>query len=107
MDFYLFQTIIDSVGSELNRIYKLFLSRNPTFVGNVSLIGHSLGSLILFDLLAHQPLPGTDVQKETETQSTETAEIGSTVATPMVFHIFMMNLYSKNYRLSLKECGLI
>ena len=41
---------------ELNRLYKIFLERNPTFEGQVSLGGHSLGSLILFDLLAHQPL---------------------------------------------------
>lgn len=40
---------------ELNRLYKIFIQRNPTFHGEVSLGGHSLGSLILFDLLAHQP----------------------------------------------------
>ncbi|KAJ8923521.1 hypothetical protein NQ315_010099 [Exocentrus adspersus] len=52
------QTIISTVGSELNRIYDLFKERNPTFSGGVSLGGHSLGSLILFDLLCHQhPLP--------------------------------------------------
>lgn len=40
---------------ECNRIYKLFLERNPTFNGKVSLIGHSLGSAILFDILCKQP----------------------------------------------------
>lgn len=50
------QTIISTVAHELNRLYKIFLQRNPTFQGQVSLGGHSLGSLILFDLLAHQPL---------------------------------------------------
>lgn len=39
---------------ECNRIYKLFLDRNPYFKGKVSLIGHSLGSAILFDLLCRQ-----------------------------------------------------
>ncbi|XP_045541317.1 uncharacterized protein LOC106710674 [Papilio machaon] len=48
------QTIIDTVCKELNRIYSLFKSRNPTFTGGVSLGGHSLGSVILYDLLCHQ-----------------------------------------------------
>ncbi|KAI9736817.1 MAG: hypothetical protein M1818_005868 [Claussenomyces sp. TS43310] len=39
---------------ECNRIYKLFLERNPSFNGKVSLIGHSLGSAILFDILCRQ-----------------------------------------------------
>ncbi|XP_046976012.1 uncharacterized protein LOC124542123 [Vanessa cardui] len=48
------QTIINTVCSELNRIYRLFRSRNPDFKGGVSLGGHSLGSVILYDLLCHQ-----------------------------------------------------
>lgn len=48
------QTIISTVGNELNRVYDLFKQRNPAFEGGVSLGGHSLGSLILFDLLCHQ-----------------------------------------------------
>uniref|UniRef100_A0A182W2W5 DDHD domain-containing protein n=1 Tax=Anopheles minimus TaxID=112268 RepID=A0A182W2W5_9DIPT len=48
------QSIIDAVGKSLNRLYALFCQRNPTFNGRVSLAGHSLGSLILFDLLCHQ-----------------------------------------------------
>ena len=32
----------------------MFLNRNKNFKGKVSLAGHSLGSLILFDLLCHQ-----------------------------------------------------
>ena len=48
------QTIISKVGNELNNLYKLFCSRNPSFKGNVSLIGHSLGSLIVFDILSNQ-----------------------------------------------------
>uniref|UniRef100_T1JH84 DDHD domain-containing protein n=1 Tax=Strigamia maritima TaxID=126957 RepID=T1JH84_STRMM len=48
------QTIVDQVGSEINRMYRLFLERNPAFDGNVSLVGHSLGSVILFDVLLHQ-----------------------------------------------------
>uniref|UniRef100_A0A8C8VLV3 DDHD domain containing 2 n=1 Tax=Pelusios castaneus TaxID=367368 RepID=A0A8C8VLV3_9SAUR len=48
------QTIVDTVASEMNRLYQLFLQRNPDFKGGVSIAGHSLGSLILFDLLINQ-----------------------------------------------------
>jgi hypothetical protein len=48
------QKIVDNVGSEINRLYELFKSRNPAFCGSVALGGHSLGSLIVFDILAHQ-----------------------------------------------------
>ncbi|XP_038602554.1 phospholipase DDHD2 isoform X2 [Tachyglossus aculeatus] len=51
------QTIVDTVASEMNRIYTLFLQRNPGFKGGVSIAGHSLGSLILFDLLTNQKDP--------------------------------------------------
>ncbi|KAH1178601.1 phospholipase DDHD2 isoform X1 [Mauremys mutica] len=48
------QTIVDTVASEMNRLYRLFLQRNPDYKGGVSIAGHSLGSLILFDLLTNQ-----------------------------------------------------
>ncbi|XP_051540448.1 phospholipase DDHD2-like isoform X1 [Myxocyprinus asiaticus] len=48
------QTIVDTVASEINRLNSLFLQRHPHFTGHVSLVGHSLGSLILFDLLTNQ-----------------------------------------------------
>ncbi|WAR22593.1 S23IP-like protein [Mya arenaria] len=48
------QRLVDTVGNEINRLYELFLSRNPAFQGGVSVAGHSLGSCILFDLLQHQ-----------------------------------------------------
>ncbi|XP_041088170.1 phospholipase DDHD2-like isoform X2 [Polyodon spathula] len=48
------QTIVDTVSSEVNRLHSLFLQRNPQFRGAVSVAGHSLGSLILFDLLTNQ-----------------------------------------------------
>jgi hypothetical protein len=43
---------------ECNRIFSLFLNRNPQFQGKVHLIGHSLGSAIFFDMLCHQPHQG-------------------------------------------------
>lgn len=48
------QQIMDFVGHSMNRIYSTFRERNPHFNGQVSVGGHSLGSLILFDLLCHQ-----------------------------------------------------
>lgn len=51
------QTIMRAVGSEMNRLFSLFNERNSNFDGNIYLGGHSLGSLILFDLLCHQNPP--------------------------------------------------
>lgn len=45
---------MDAVAGSINCLYAKFCQRNPKFHGNVSLAGHSLGSLILFDLLQHQ-----------------------------------------------------
>lgn len=39
---------------ECNRIYHLFMKRNPDFNGKVSMVGHSLGSAIMFDILCRQ-----------------------------------------------------
>lgn len=39
---------------ECNRIFKLFRERNPTFHGKVSMVGHSLGSAVMFDILCMQ-----------------------------------------------------
>lgn len=50
------QTIMDTVAFEMNRLYALFMERNPDYKGSVSVAGHSLGSLILFDLLSNQNL---------------------------------------------------
>ncbi|KAI4261207.1 MAG: hypothetical protein L6R42_003591 [Xanthoria sp. 1 TBL-2021] len=62
LDILLYQSayrehIAGIVQRECNRIYKLFLQRNPNFNGKVSLIGHSLGSAILFDILCRQKGP--------------------------------------------------
>ncbi|KFO37071.1 Phospholipase DDHD2 [Fukomys damarensis] len=58
------QTIVDTVVSEMNRIYTLFLQRNPDFKGGVSIAGHSLGSLILFDILTNQKDSLGDIDSE-------------------------------------------
>ncbi|KAM3537062.1 hypothetical protein ARSEF1564_010015 [Beauveria bassiana] len=44
------QTVIE----ESNRIVNLFRQRNPKFKGKIHLVGHSLGSAILFDILCHE-----------------------------------------------------
>ena len=46
--------ISETVVRECNRVYEIFRKRNPEFRGRVSLIGHSLGSAILFDVLCQQ-----------------------------------------------------
>lgn len=48
------EQIVEIVLKESNRIYKLFKLRNPDFKGKVHLVGHSLGSAILFDILCRQ-----------------------------------------------------
>jgi hypothetical protein len=59
LDILLYQSayrehIAGIVQRECNRVYDLFMRRNPTFTGKVSMIGHSLGSAILFDILCRQ-----------------------------------------------------
>ncbi|KAI3714750.1 hypothetical protein L6452_21709 [Arctium lappa] len=48
------QDIIDSVSNQLNMLYYKFLKRNPGYDGKVSLYGHSLGSVLSYDILCHQ-----------------------------------------------------
>uniref|UniRef100_A0AAQ4NUP8 SEC23 interacting protein n=1 Tax=Gasterosteus aculeatus aculeatus TaxID=481459 RepID=A0AAQ4NUP8_GASAC len=62
------QTIMDTVAQEINRLYALFMTRNPDYRGSTSVAGHSLGSLILFDLLSNQKsgssAPAVPIPKE-------------------------------------------
>ncbi|KAI5057564.1 hypothetical protein GOP47_0027579, partial [Adiantum capillus-veneris] len=48
------QDIIDSVSGQLNMLYLKFIKRNPGYDGKVSVYGHSLGSVLSFDILCHQ-----------------------------------------------------
>ena len=62
LDILLYQSayrehIASIVQQECNRVYDLFIEKNASFHGKVSLIGHSLGSAILFDILCRQPDP--------------------------------------------------
>ncbi|CDK24862.1 unnamed protein product [Kuraishia capsulata CBS 1993] len=47
--------ILESVIEQSNSLYEKYLEKNPNFKGKVSLLGHSLGSAIFFDILASQP----------------------------------------------------
>jgi len=48
------EQIAEIVLKESNRIFKTFMERNPEFKGKVHIIGHSLGSAIMFDILCRQ-----------------------------------------------------
>lgn len=49
-----FKQILECVTSELNRVYKLYMEKNPQFNGKIHILGHSLGSAIAFDITASQ-----------------------------------------------------
>ncbi|KAG5272337.1 hypothetical protein AALO_G00164350 [Alosa alosa] len=70
------QVIVDAVATEINRLHRLFLQRHPDFTGAVSLAGHSLGSLILFDLLTNQKTDADEVMAE-ESESSGQSESGA------------------------------
>ena len=83
LDILLYQSayrehISSIVQQECNRVHKLFLQRNPNFKGKVSLIGHSLGSAILFDVLCHQkdpqPTPSSTFSNKTHKRQASTAK---------------------------------
>lgn len=59
------------VQRECNRIVKLFIARNPGFKGHISLMGHSLGSAILFDVLCQQNDPNVRVSRAVRRRATE------------------------------------
>jgi len=48
------EQITEIVLKESNRIFRQFKERNPEFKGKVHIMGHSLGSAIMFDILCRQ-----------------------------------------------------
>ncbi|KAI4672004.1 uncharacterized protein J4E78_000503 [Alternaria triticimaculans] len=62
------------VVNELNRTYRLFKERNPSFKGKVSLVGHSLGSAIMFDILCIQKDPKAKPSTQSAKQRRSTEE---------------------------------
>lgn len=58
--------MVTAVRYELNRVYRLFVRRNPEFLtkgGKVSIIGHSLGSCLATDILSEQPTEVPSIAK--------------------------------------------
>ncbi|CAI4063902.1 hypothetical protein N7582_002530 [Saccharomyces uvarum] len=51
---YYQEMILHQVTSQLNKTFRTYKKYNPEFEGNVHLVGHSLGSMILFDILSKQ-----------------------------------------------------
>lgn len=49
------QQILQSVATQCNLTYEKYISHHPDFKGKISLVGHSLGSAIFFDILSSQP----------------------------------------------------
>ncbi|XP_016892900.1 SEC23-interacting protein isoform X2 [Cynoglossus semilaevis] len=80
------QTIMDTVAQEINRLYALFMMRNPDYKGKISVAGHSLGSLILFDLLSNQKdgslLPAAQMSNGETSQVSAPVTQDSNVAAP-------------------------
>ncbi|KAF8927833.1 hypothetical protein BGZ58_010086 [Dissophora ornata] len=71
MDVLLYMTpnykrkMMEVVTAELNGVYRKFIQHNPDFLrrgGKVSILGHSLGSLLTLDILNHQPFTPTQYQ---------------------------------------------
>ncbi|KAJ1570119.1 hypothetical protein HK096_009274 [Nowakowskiella sp. JEL0078] len=48
------QQMVTHVTEEINRIYAEYKRRNPNFNGKVSFYGHSLGSVLAFDIVCNQ-----------------------------------------------------
>ncbi|KAG5831510.1 hypothetical protein ANANG_G00304460 [Anguilla anguilla] len=87
------QTIMDKVALEINRLHALFMERNPDFTGGISVAGHSLGSLILFDLLSNQktafpshvPAPSNEKKPVEEKQAASSvSQTNGTAGQPVV-----------------------
>ena len=57
--------MINHVSRELNRVYKLFKEKNPNFGGSVSIYGHSLGSVIAYDIATHQNIASVEHSAKT------------------------------------------
>ena len=64
------QAMIEAVAEEANRTYRLWCRRHPNFEtngGKVHIIGHSLGSALVANILSNQPTvlpPMADLPKE-------------------------------------------
>jgi hypothetical protein len=60
--------ILSALVAEANRIYELWCKCNPDFkkVGRVHIMGHSLGSAMVLDVLSNQPTSVADYRTEND-----------------------------------------
>ncbi|KAK9449734.1 DDHD domain-containing protein [Limtongia smithiae] len=63
--------VLHAVAAEANRIYRLWMRNNPGWRGKVSIIGHSLGSVIAVDILSKQPTVPPPLYSQNENSSEE------------------------------------
>ncbi|KAL3144354.1 hypothetical protein ABBQ32_004110 [Trebouxia sp. C0010 RCD-2024] len=49
------QDMLDSLTTSLNATFTSFMKRNPAFQGKVSVLAHSLGSVLCYEILCNQP----------------------------------------------------
>ncbi|EDV20738.1 uncharacterized protein TRIADDRAFT_31284 [Trichoplax adhaerens] len=78
------QAIVNYVTQEMNRIYKLFRERNPNFVGQVSISGHSLGienELVSADSASEKSEVSSLVGEETNKLSDKEEEEKESIST--------------------------
>ncbi|GAA6028832.1 hypothetical protein JCM8097_007416 [Rhodosporidiobolus ruineniae] len=98
--FYLTPThkdkMLRSVVREANRIYRLFCKRNPSFGGKVSIIGHSLGSCLVADILSAQPTFVKELSKPSMRQKHDPAltfafdtRVVFLVGSPLAFFLYL------------------
>lgn len=95
---------MDTVAGTINRMYIKYCERNPNFKGNVSLAGHSLGSLILFDLLQNQ----RDTQcfdNQMDVDSSASAECSDETATGVRSHKPLSRTKSKRINYTIGPAG--
>uniref|UniRef100_A0A673Y2S3 SEC23 interacting protein n=1 Tax=Salmo trutta TaxID=8032 RepID=A0A673Y2S3_SALTR len=73
------QTIMDTVALEINRIYALFLQRNPDFTGGISVSGHSLVSHFSLKQVASPAVatPPAAVEEEPKEEGKEFVNLSS------------------------------
>jgi hypothetical protein len=91
--------ILNSVRYKINKYYHKFCDNNPSFVqdrGKCSVLGHSLGTVILFDLLALQadpagPVAGDGVRMTYERQYF-LISIQDQLATPLMSYSWHLRL---------------
>lgn len=93
------QKILTRVVERLNYVYLRYMELNPGFSGRVSIVGHSLGSIITFDILSHQPsdVPPVHPRAETELREATSPTQASTGLVQLNAHIERLAFHPEVY----------